>query len=278
MNKDYWLLTATEKIRFAPDRAAVRRELEAHIQDREDAYLSKSMTPYESEKSAVADMGDPDEVARELARLHSPWWGYLWRISQWVLALVLLWAVFVGVAFIRGQMDSGDRYVPTLPEETEVWTYSDGSTRTVHLLQSWAPKGSVKLGEYRFTAPLVYLTYAEPWTTFDSESFPEQYELTVVLRAGTWRFWEPISGSQYMILSHAAQDSSGQQYGRWEPGLFDQETHNSYYCRTYDGGLSTIYYEIYLDLPNGDVPDWVDIPIGYGGDVLRVDLREGAVS
>ena len=278
MNKDYWLLTATEKIRFGPDRKAVRRELEAHIWDREESYRAKGLECYEAERAAVADMGDPEEIARELARIHSPWWGFLWRVSQWALALVLIWAVTVAAGYIRDRADGQERYVPALPAETEVWTYPDGRTRTEHLLRSWEPEGSVTLGGYRFTAPLAYLTYAEPWTSSGGETLPAQYELTVVLRAWTWKFWEPISGSQYMILSNAAQDSSGRQYGRWETGLFSQETHRSYFCYTYDGGPSTVYFEIYLDLESGEAPDWVDIPIGRGGAVLRVDLKEGVVT
>lgn len=278
MNKDYWLLTATEKIRFGPDRAAVRRELEAHIQDREDGYRAKGLADRDAEKAAVKDMGDPYEISEALGKIHSPWWGRLWRASQWALAMVLIWAVFAAVGFVRDQGDLGERYVPSLPEETEVWTYSGGHTRTDRLLQSWEPAGSVSLGGYRFTVPLVYLVYTEPWTYANGEAIPEQYELTVVLRAWTWRFWEPISSSQYMILSNAAQDSNGRLYGRWERGLFDEETHLSYFCRTYEGGPSSIYFEIYLDLSEGEAPDWLDIPVGYGGCSLRVDLREGVVS
>lgn len=34
MNRKDWLDTATKKILFRPDRKAVRRELEAHLEDR----------------------------------------------------------------------------------------------------------------------------------------------------------------------------------------------------------------------------------------------------
>ena len=74
-----WLDTATKKILFRPDRKAVRRELEAHLEDlREASGLD--------EETAVASMGDPAALAEELSRLHRPWWGYLWRASQIVLA------------------------------------------------------------------------------------------------------------------------------------------------------------------------------------------------
>ena len=59
VNISYWLDRATSKIRFAPDRAVVRRELEGHIQDRMDSYLSKGMDRYNASRAVVADMGDP---------------------------------------------------------------------------------------------------------------------------------------------------------------------------------------------------------------------------
>ena len=79
MNRLEWLDTATKKILFRPDRKAVRKELEAHLEDlREASGLD--------EETAVASMGDPAALAEELSRLHRPWWGYLWRASQIVLA------------------------------------------------------------------------------------------------------------------------------------------------------------------------------------------------
>ena len=32
------------------------------------------------------------------------------------------------------------------------------------------------------------------------------------------------------------------------------------------------------EIDDWSVPDWVDIPVGYGGDVLRVDLSKGVIS
>ena len=79
MNEKDWLDTATAKIRFRPDREAVRRELEAHMEDLREA------SGLETE-AALRAMGDPAEIAEELGRLHRPWLGYLWRISQLALA------------------------------------------------------------------------------------------------------------------------------------------------------------------------------------------------
>lgn len=63
MNASYWLDRATAKIHFAPDRSAVRRELDDHIRDRQEGYLAQGLEMYEAEQRAVADMGDPNAIA-----------------------------------------------------------------------------------------------------------------------------------------------------------------------------------------------------------------------
>ena len=80
MNEKDWLDAATAKIRFSPDRKAVRRELEAHLEDLREASGLE-------EDAALKAMGDPAGIAEELGRLHRPWWGYLWRTSQVILLL-----------------------------------------------------------------------------------------------------------------------------------------------------------------------------------------------
>ena len=40
-------------------------------------------------------MGDAAEIGKQLARVHRPWLGYLWRASQIVLAAALVWAALL---------------------------------------------------------------------------------------------------------------------------------------------------------------------------------------
>ena len=267
-----WVEEATRKIRFKPDRAAVARELLGHIQDLQEKYKGQGLSPYDAEMQATEDMGDPAAIADELGRLHRPYWGWLWRLSQWTLGILLAWAVITGIGYVRNLLEypAAEAELPQLPEAVE----SNGAW-TRRLLEHWDMEGSVDLGGYQFTVPLAYLqeiTYAGP------EDFtPLQYKLTVCLRASTWRFWEPIDGGQYMILSHEAVDSAGTRYGRWEPGLFSEETHRSYFCNTYADGPLAVWYEIELDIPDGEMPDWVDIPIGYGDERLRINFKGGVV-
>ena len=267
-----WVEEATRKIRFKPDRAAVGRELTGHIQDLQEKYAAQGLSPYDAEMQAVEDMGDPAAIADDLARLHRPYLGWLWRLSQWALGIFLAWGLFVGFGFVYTNLTSPPTKIelPHLPEAVE----SNGAW-TRRLLEHWDMEGSVDLGGYRFTVPLAYLqeiTYEGP-----EDYTPLQYQLTVCLQASTWRFWEPISAAQYMILSHEAVDSDGTRYGRWEPGLFSEETHRHYFCNTYRDGALSVWFEIELDIANGEMPDWVDIPVGYGEESLRVNFAEGVV-
>src|SRR5699024_10018830 len=59
----------------------VRRELEDHIQDQRDAYISEGKIGREAEKLAVCQMGDPVETGRALDRIHRP-------RMEWMLPLM----------------------------------------------------------------------------------------------------------------------------------------------------------------------------------------------
>ena len=92
-----WLDAATRSIRFKPDRAAVRSELEAHLEDKR-ADLQRifpDLSHQEAESRALAAMGDPEALGRELAKIHKPWLGYLWRLSQ-VLCICMILGVLWG--------------------------------------------------------------------------------------------------------------------------------------------------------------------------------------
>lgn len=95
INEFEWLLIATRGIRFKPDRAAVRSELEAHLEDKR-ADLQRifpNLSHEEAQARTLEAMGDPAELGRELARIHKPWLGYLWVASRWALGLSLALAV-----------------------------------------------------------------------------------------------------------------------------------------------------------------------------------------
>lgn len=70
---EVWLNLAVGGIRFKPDRAAVRAELEAHLEDKKAdlCRIFPDMTREEAETRAVESMGDAWQVREPI----SPGWG-----------------------------------------------------------------------------------------------------------------------------------------------------------------------------------------------------------
>lgn len=95
-----WCQRAAKDIRYKPDREAVTQELYQHLEDRYDALTDKGLSPAEAEKQALEAMGSAEAIAPQLAEIHTPWLGYIYRL---ILALAVIFAViaiYVGVAHI----------------------------------------------------------------------------------------------------------------------------------------------------------------------------------
>ena len=205
-----WLDRATEGIRFGPDRKAVRAELDAHLDDKiQDLQrIFPDLSAWEATQMALSGMGDPEEIGRELAKLHKPWLGYLWRASQITLGVVLA----VGVCQIGGWL------------WTQVTIPNVGGTQ-----DSWAVEipfsgGTVQAGQYTIQAEgtLCLLEQGDDLGT-----------LEVTWRASSPRFWESPSYNEYWW----AEDDQGNVYisraeGRMSNVLrglvVDQNGHNRY--------------------------------------------------
>ena len=117
-----WLELATLPIRFGPDRRAVRRELEGHLEDRAQDLrrIYPELTEKEARERAAADMGDPVEIGRALARIHRPWLGYLWRASQAAAVIAAVCLVrTVGLAALNLWEQAGWEQ-----EDREEWVYA----------------------------------------------------------------------------------------------------------------------------------------------------------
>ena len=270
MTSESWLYRATREIRFVPDREAVRQELREHLADRVDAYMEQGRTFTEAEEAAVEAMGDPAEIAEELGRIHAPWWGYFWRASRVILVLAAIAAVWGMLAQrpnlpgSRPELPEGDIYTNTAPGV--VWS----------VLEKWRPEGTKNLGGYQFSAPMAWLMERE----YDCEEEDggtvraTVTNLMVCLRADTWKFWEPCSDDQYMVLANVASDSGGELYTQNEV----PQGSRGFLCETWREPFTTWYLVWFYLLGPEDVPEWVDIPIGYGGGTIRVNLTAEVIS
>ena len=152
-----WLELATFRIAFIPDRKAVRAELEEHLEDKALDYLRifPDLTKEEARQRAASEMGDPAEIGRELAKVHKPWLGYFWRVSQLLLA-----AVVIGLAVLLSDLPSyvlwpGGESIPS-----ELSGQAEGLSR-----QPLACWGEQTAGAYTFR-----LREAELWTAPDGQA------------------------------------------------------------------------------------------------------------
>lgn len=72
-----WCETATAKIRYWGDRAAVAEELRGHLEDRYDALIASGCSREEATAKAIEAMGSAREIAPQLGKIHSPWLGWI---------------------------------------------------------------------------------------------------------------------------------------------------------------------------------------------------------
>lgn len=96
---DRFIARVLKNVTFKPDHTEIRAELLAHIDDRMEYYLSVGYDEQQAVQMAVEAMGDPDEIGRELNRVHHVFIGWLYYISRFAaiaLALVLLWTMLSG--------------------------------------------------------------------------------------------------------------------------------------------------------------------------------------
>ncbi len=86
-----WLTAATRGVRFPPDREEVRAELAAHLEDRAEDLrrVFPELSGEEAEERALKEMGDASEIGEALAKIHTPWLGWLWAASKILLGLAL---------------------------------------------------------------------------------------------------------------------------------------------------------------------------------------------
>ena len=107
--QDRWLNTAVSGIRFYVDRNRVRKELEGHLEDKiaDLRRIFPDIPEEEAGERALAAMGDAWELKQELARVHRPWLGYLWRCTQvlvWGLLLLSLIAALASGGLLEDQV------------------------------------------------------------------------------------------------------------------------------------------------------------------------------
>ena len=168
---EMFLESVLKQIVWRGEHASIREELTAHLEDHIQMLMEKGMEPSEAEREAVASMGDPREIGRQLSRQHRPFLGWAVRftgVAVKVLACVVgLFAVLTAVNWVGGnyrtllggaKMDAGG--VPLI-WEAEVNQRQTMDNRTVTLQKiAYTQKGDLLiLGTSR-----LHLPYRQGWS------------------------------------------------------------------------------------------------------------------
>ena len=97
---DEFISRVVRQVRFTPDRRGIKRELEAHLEDAAAQRVAEGADARQAAAEAVASMGDPEEIGRELNRAHNQFIGWTWIISKWAFIVVILMLGLSGSLFI----------------------------------------------------------------------------------------------------------------------------------------------------------------------------------
>ena len=273
MIRGYWLDAATSGIRFSPDRNRVRQELEDHIQDRAEAEEARGLSPGEAEQAAVDAMGDPEALAKELAAVHSPWLGRLWRLSQAalvILALVMSFNLLCSAAFrdeLVWRLFPDQALNISIPPEERISTAPNVSGPIViRRTGLWQDMDLGSLGGYRWTVPAA-------WTRSRFPPAPEEasHRIELVLTGSSWRFGEPWNGGGTIL---AGEDSTGLRYADRSGGEEYEETEPRLWYNVEGSTFTSRSILLHLEYsPPAEDLDWLELTIG--DHVLRIDLKGG---
>lgn len=248
MNGNQWLERATEKIEFEPDREAVRLELADHLQDRQERYAARGLPTEEAEAAALADMGEPAEIAEELGKLHRPFWGYLWTLSKILLGFAFILTI---IAVFSGW---GGNWFATQSKVVHIYERDYDFTS----ISEQRFPGSVRAGNYTVSASAILMEPAEAGERL----------LCLSIRFVPHIPWEAVDLYQLResLLVSALTDDSGRKYSK-KNGLIGN-------TRIIQSGIFH-YLEFYIRLEDGKLPEWVDVPLGKSDYTLRLDFEEG---
>ena len=134
-----WLEAAKAPIRSGEARQACGAELEAHLEDKLEWYLSLGKPPAEAEENVLQDMGDAQAVGRALDKEHPvfrPWMALLLPAL-----LAAGWAVFKGLQMVF-RLSGFAGYLPSV-----LWYFTLLGLTAVVLLWALAAVGRALCGK-----------------------------------------------------------------------------------------------------------------------------------
>ena len=233
-----WLDRATGKIKFPPDRKAVWQELKEHIQDKADDLqrLYPDLNRGEAERMAIDQMGDAEEIGKDLAALHHPLLGWLWYGTRAILVLTILFVVlfvFLQPRFVYGLRD-GDweiermnwRYLGaqemggwTAPEPVELEHYTLEVPAAARIEEKWRFEDGREPLTCQTAAIRLRLTAGKAWNRPGPENLGLEQGLSAVDEFGREIRFErimPLDSWEAIVRDDEQPFAPGKQGWNWQ--------------------------------------------------------------
>lgn len=81
-------------VKFHFDHNAIKSELESHMIDRIDDYITKGYDEETAEQLTIDQMGDATEIGKALNKEHNPILGWLWICTKILVTFLVIWNIF----------------------------------------------------------------------------------------------------------------------------------------------------------------------------------------
>ncbi len=259
-----WCSAAVGRIRFKPDRQEVYEELYAHMEDQYEELIDVGLSEGEAEAEVAAAMGDPEETAYQLEKLHRPFWGYALRAARWCLFAAVLLAFLILPRYIW-ELDRND-----LSAQDNAYFGEDREDEyCVDKLVWYAePRVRARSDGYTFTVTRVSQRrrVMKDGGGFAGDSFYLQVEVF-----SPW----PWAETSWALREFTAVDSLGNVYGAFNRTQGGNETPilSGNPTRT---GLLTCAWTLWLYGYQSQEAEWIELRYQRSGRDVRlpIDLRD----
>ncbi len=98
-----WCNTVLSQVRFQPDHKAIRRELMGHMEDGRADLERLGYGRELAEQRTLDAMGSAFLVGSAMDKAHHPLLGWIWRVSRWLVMLLLVLTVYTAATDIGAQ-------------------------------------------------------------------------------------------------------------------------------------------------------------------------------
>lgn len=92
---EHFLDEVIDYVKFPYDRRNIRKELEGHMLDRVEDYTEQGLSIEAAEQRTIEAMGSAKEIGLELNREHNPILGWVWKLTNTFVILLVVVLIFI---------------------------------------------------------------------------------------------------------------------------------------------------------------------------------------